>query len=146
MFIYTVLSLLGSFLMTPDPVLVNGKLIGYWVAVIDNSDFPAEDGDVKILRFNKCKSKLKKDRKCEYGWCFMPDHVVSKQDKLYKSAKQNWSPHRSSVYWLDKKKNTDNDRYVLHMIDKSEIEFGVTNKELYIYQNNQLIYKLIKLK
>lgn len=145
MLIYAIIIALGNFFTAPDDIFINNKLVGYWVAIIDNSDFKAPAGEVKVLRFNKCKSKARKSRQCEYGWCNLPSHMVSNDYKLYKSARTNWQPTRSSVYWVAKKKNKESNRTVIHMIDKSEIHFDATNTELYIYQNNKLIYKLIRL-
>ena len=146
MITYAILIAFSSLLPTDDTFFISSKLYGYWVVVFNNSEFKALDGQVRVLKFNKCKRRARKERKCEYGWSSLPSNAVSRDYKLFKTAKINWNPSRSSVYWIAKKKNKETNRTVLHMIDKSEISFDVTNRELYIYQNDKLVYKLIKLR
>ena len=143
---YALLIAFSSFFPTDDTYFINSKLYGYWLVVIDNSEFKALGGEARVLKFNKCNRKTRKARQCEYGWSTLPSNEVSGNYKLFKSAKTNWNPSRSSVYWISKKKNKETNRVVLHMIDNSEISFDVTNRELYIYQDDKLVYKLIKLR
>ena len=145
MVIYFIISSIAGLFMPKDAVLINQKLEGYWLVVEDNSDLKSENGEIRVLRFNKCKSKKRKNRQCEYGWCYLDSSAISK-NKLDKSVKENWNPSRSSVYWVDKKKNKTTKRVVLHMINKSEISFKLAKKELTIYQENKLIYRVTKLR
>jgi hypothetical protein len=139
-----ILSIIGL-LIPGDGVLINQKLAGYWLVIEDYSNLQAEAGYVRVLKFEKCKRKARKKGLCEYGWCYLDSNSVI-NNRLNKVVKKNWTPSRSSIYWVAKKKSELTNRVVLHMIDKSEISFSLANKELTIYQENKLIYRLAKLK
>lgn len=145
MIFYFIISGLAGIFAPNDAVLINQVLQGYWLVLEDHSDMKCKSDEIKVLRFNMCNSEAKKNKHCEYGWSYLDRNLLSK-NKLEKSVKENWNPSRSSVYWVGKKKNKSTKRVVLHMINKSEISLKLKNKELTIYQENKLIYRLTKLK
>ena len=66
--------------------------------------------------------------------------------KLDKEIKQNWQPDGTSTYWVEKKKDKENKRAIIHFEDYTNISLNVLKKELNVYLDSTITQQAKKLK
>lgn len=144
MLIYLTVSLIARIFMPHDAVLVNQKLRGYWLVVEDNRITPLNDS-LMIVRFTKCKSDKRKEHLCTYNWTVFDSTVVTK-NKLHKEIKENWKSDYTNTYWVEKKKDKETKREIIHIEGFDEIYINLIKKEIEFYSGDSMVIKIRKLK
>ena len=146
MLIYLIVSSIARIFMPHDAVLVNQKLQGFWLVVEDNRDDPLRVTDsLMVVRFNKCKSAARKEHQCTYSWTMMDSLVVAK-NKLNKDNKKNWTSDVTKTYWVEKKKDKETKREIIHIEGFNEISINLIKKEIEFYNGDSMMIKIRKLK
>ncbi len=130
--------------MPHDAILVNQKLRGYWIVIEDNRANPMKDSII-VAKFNKCKSAKRKDHQCEYNWTVLDSLAVTKF-KLDKEIKKNWSPKVTKSYWVEKKKDKETKREIIHIEGFNEVSIHLIKKEIDFYAGDSLMVTIRKLK
>lgn len=131
--------------MPQDAILVNQKLEGYWVVIKDYRPESATTDSIFVVKFNKCRNKDRKRQNCSYSWSPL-DSTRIKKNKLDKYSKENWDPVVTKNYWVEKKKNKETRRTVMHIDNFSEASIHLLKKELEFFRNDSLVLRLRKLK
>ena len=144
MLIYLTVSFIARIFMPHDAVLVNQKLKGFWMVVEDNRG-EALDDSIMVVRFNKCKSAKREDRQCAYNWTVLDSASVYK-NKLNKELKQNWVSDVTKTYWVEKKKDKETKREIIHIDGFEEISINLVKKEIEFYRGDSMLVKIRKLK
>ncbi len=144
MLIYLIVSLLARIFMPHDAILVNQKLKGYWIIIEDHRSAPLTDSII-VAKFNKCKSSKRKDHQCEYNWAVLDSLAVS-NFKLNKEVKKNWTPQVTKTYWVEKKKDKETKREIIHIEGFNEISINLVKKEIEFYKDDSVMVKIHKLK
>lgn len=144
MLIYLTVSFIARIFMPHDAVLVNQKLKGFWVVVEDNRAV-ASDDSLMVVRFNKCKSAKRKEQQCVYNWTVLDSTAVIK-NKLDKDIKENWTSDVTKTYWVEKKKDKETKREIIHIEGFDEISINLAKKEIEFYKGDSMLIKIRKLK
>ena len=144
MLIYLTISFVARIFMPHDAVLVNQKLKGFWIVVEDNR-VAAMDDSIMVIRFNKCKSAKREDRQCEYNWTVLDSASVNK-NKLNKDIQENWISDVTKTYWVEKKKDKETKREIIHIEGFEEISINLVKKEIEFYRGDSMLVKIRKLK
>ena len=145
MIIYFVFSSIVGLFRPNDAVMINQKLQGYWMVVVDETKRQAPEGETRVVKFNQCKKQDRLNQQCTYEWCYMPDSLITK-NKLDKVSKKQWQACNSYTYYIDKKKNKETKRVTIHLDQPTEISFNIVKKELIFYNADAAAVKLVKLK
>lgn len=145
MIIYFIVSAIARIFMPQDAILVNQKLNGYWLVIENYQSGSQLDDSLYVIKFGKCSSKERKQKECTYSWSVIDSGSVVEK-KLSKSVKRNWVPDITKTYWVEKKRNKETKRTVIHIEDFSEASIHLLKKELGFYRNDSLVIKLRKLK
>ena len=130
--------------MPQSVVLINQKLKGYWLITTENR-VAVENGKLRILKFEKCKKKEREAKACRLSWSYLDSAVVSGK-KLDKEIKKNWQPSYNSTYWVEKKRDKESKRAIIHFEDYTNISLNVLKKELNVYLDSTLTQQARKLK
>ena len=144
MLIAYIISLISRIFMPQHVVLINQKLQGYWLITTENR-VAEENGMLRILKFEKCKKEERQARACKLSWSYVDSTAVLKK-KLDKKFKQNWHPSFTSIYWVEKKRDKETKRAIIHFEDYTNISLNVLKKELNIYLDSTLTQQARKLK
>ncbi len=144
MLIALLVSIAARIIMPHDVVLINQKLEGYWLITTDNK-LPNDHGLIRIIKFDKCKKDERKAHACEFSWSYLDSTVVIK-NKLDKSIKQNWEPDGQGIFWVERKRDKETKRAIIHFEDYTNISVNVIKKELNVYLDTMLTQQARKLK
>ena len=144
MLIAYIISLISRIFMPQSVVLINQKLKGYWLITTENK-VAVENGKVRILKFEKCKKEERDAKACRISWSYLDSAVVTGK-KLDKEIKQNWQPGYTSTYWVEKKRDKESKRAIIHFEDYTNISLNVLKKELNVYLDSTLTQQARKLK
>ena len=125
-------------------MLMNKKLEGYWL-VTKEYKIESKDGQVRIIRFEKCKKAARKTKTCVLSWSYVDSGLII-DNKLDKEVKKNWQPEVKTTYWVEKKKDKETKRAILHFEDYTNISLNVLKKELSIYLDSAVAQQAKKLK
>jgi hypothetical protein len=98
--------------MPQHVVLINQKLKGYWLITTENR-VAIENGKLRILKFDKCKKEEREAKACRISWSYLDSTVVTGK-KLDKEIKKNWQPSYTSTYWVEKKRDKESKRAIIH--------------------------------
>ena len=130
--------------MPQSVVLINQKLKGFWLITTENK-VAVENGKVRILKFEKCKKEERDAKACRISWSYLDSAVVTGK-KLDKEIKKNWQPSYNSTYWVEKKRDKESKRAIIHFEDYTNISLNVLKKELNVYLDSTLTQQARKLK
>ena len=144
MLIAYIISLIARIFMPQHVVLINQKLEGYWLITLENR-MPIEDGKLRIVKFEKCKKDERDAKACRISWSYLDSAAVTGK-KLDKEFKKNWQPDYTTTYWVDKKKDKESKRAIIHFEDYTNISLNVLKKELNVYLDSTLTQQAKKLK
>lgn len=144
MLIGYIISLIARIFMPQHVVLINQKLEGYWLITLENR-VAIEHGKLRILKFEKCKKEERDAKACRISWSYLDSAAVTGK-KLDKEIKQNWQPEYTSTYWVEKKKDKESNRAIIHFEDYTNISLNVLKKEMNVYLDSTLTQQARKLK
>ena len=100
---------------------------------------------MRIIKFEKCKKTAREAKACELSWSYLDNAAVSNQ-KLAKEVKENWQPDQTNTYWVERKRDKETKRAIIHFEDYTNISIKVLKKELNIYLDSTLTRQARKLK
>ena len=144
MLIALFVSLISRIIMPQHVVLVNQKLEGYWLITKENR-LQIEDGMLRIIKFEKCKKAEREARACKLSWSYVDSSAVIKS-KLDKTIKKSWQPDFEGTYWVERKRDKETKRAILHFDEYTAISLNVIKKELNVYIDSTLTQQARKLK
>ena len=136
--------MIARIFMPQHVVLINQKLKGYWLITSENR-VADENGKIRILKFEKCKKEERDAKACKMSWSYLDSAVVNGK-KLDKEIKKNWQPSYTSTYWVEKKRDKESKRAIIHFEDYTNISLNVLKKELNVYLDSTLTQQARKLK
>ena len=144
MLIAFIISMISRLILPQHVVLINQKLEGYWLLTVDKR-IAVDEGKIRILKFDKCKKAAREEKACKISWSYLDSTVVNGK-RLAKEIKENWQPEYTSTYWVERKRDKETKRAIIHFEDYTNISLNVLKKELNVYLDTTLTQQARKLK
>ena len=144
MIIAFLISLISRIILPQHVVLINQKLEGYWLLTVDKR-IAINQAKVKIIKFDKCKKAAREAKACQISWSYLDSAMVDGK-KLNKEIKKNWQPEHISTYWVERKRDKETKRAIIHFEDYTNISLNVLKKELNVYLDSTITQQARKLK
>ena len=136
--------MISRLILPQHVVLINQKLEGYWLLTVDKR-IAVDESKIRILKFDKCKKAAREEKACKISWSYLDSTVVNGK-RLAKEIKENWQPEYTSTYWVERKRDKETKRAIIHFEDYTNISLNVLKKELNVYLDTTLTQQARKLK
>lgn len=110
-----------------------------------NSSEPNPKGKLRVVKFEKCD---KQDRNLQAGnsKSMYVDSAATHKRKLLLPNKKNWHPSSESTYWVERKRDKETKRPILHFGETSIIMLNLLKKKIDVYVDSVMIIQAKKLK